>query len=141
MLPLEQGEIVNSIIKIDEDDDHKYLCFTTKNGIVKKTSIKEFESIRKTGKIAISLKEGDELISVKKTNGDNEIIIGSTNGRMVRFLEKEVRVMGRTAGGVRGMQLTEGNTCVGAEVAVPGMEILVVTQKGYGKKTPIEEYD
>lgn len=140
LLPLEQGEIVNSIIKIDEDDDHKYLCFTTKNGIVKRTSIKEFESIRKTGKIAISLKEGDELISVKKTNGDNEIIIGSTNGRMVRFLEKEVRVMGRTAGGVRGMQLTEGNTCVGAEVAVPGMEILVVTQKGYGKKTPIEEY-
>lgn len=140
LLPLEQGEIVNSIIKIDEDDDHKYLCFTTKNGIVKRTSIKEFESIRKTGKMAISLKEGDELISVKKTNGDNEIIIGSTNGRMVRFLEKEVRVMGRTAGGVRGMQLTEGNTCVGAEVAVPGMEILVVTQKGYGKKTPIEEY-
>lgn len=140
LLPLEQGEIVNSIIKIDEDDDHKYLCFTTKNGIVKRTSIKEFESIRKTGKIAISLKEGDELISVKKTNGDNEIIIGSTNGRMVRFLEKEVRVMGRTAGGVRGIQLTEGNTCVGAEVAVPGMEILVVTQKGYGKKTPIEEY-
>ncbi|MDD4036651.1 MAG: DNA gyrase subunit A [Bacilli bacterium] len=140
ILPLEQGEFVNSVIKIDEDDNYKCLFFTTKFGIVKRTSTKEFESIRSSGKIAISLRNDDELISVKKTNGDNEIIIGSTNGRMVRFSENEVRVMGRTAGGVTGMRLTDGNTCVGAEVALEAKEVLIVTKNGYGKKTPIHEY-
>ena len=139
LLPLEKGEFVNSIIKIDSDEDNKYLFFVTKMGIVKKTSLAEFENIRVTGKIAISLRDSDELIAVRKTVGKNEIIIGSNNGRMVRFSEEEVRAMGRGASGVRGMALTS-NLCVGAEVVDTNEKVLIVTENGYGKKTDICEY-
>lgn len=140
LLPLEKGENISSILSVKQDDDFtKYLIFATKNGIVKRTPIEEFDSIRKGGKIAIVLKENDELISVKKTCGKNEIVIGASNGRMVRFDENEVRSMGRSSSGVKGIDL-DGAIVVGAEVVEPGHMVLIVTENGYGKQTLIDEY-
>ena len=141
LLPLEKGEIVNSIIPISPSDvdDSKCLIFFTMNGLVKRTKISEFESIRKNGKIAITLKEDDELISVKMTSGNDEVIMASNNGRMVRFVESEVRIMGRSASGVKGIELT-GSKVIGAEIVNSNEFILVVTEKGYGKKTDVNEY-
>ncbi len=140
LLPLEKDENISSIISIKRNDDFtKYLMFATKNGIVKRTPIEEFDNIRKGGKIAIVLKENDELISVKSTCGKNEIVIGASNGRLVRFDENEVRSMGRSSSGVKGMDL-DGSIVVGAEVVSPGHLVLIVTEKGYGKKTLIDEY-
>ena len=116
LLPLEKDENISSIISVKQDDDNvKYLMFATKNGIVKRTAIEEFDSIRKSGKIAIVLKEDDELISVRSTCGKNEIVIGASNGRLVRFKEDEVRSMGRSSSGVKGIEL-DGAHVVGAEV-------------------------
>jgi DNA gyrase subunit A len=140
LLPLEKDENISSIISICQDDDNtKYLMFVTKNGIVKRTPIEEFDNIRKSGKIAIVLKENDELISVKSTCGKNEIVIGASNGRLVRFDENEVRSMGRSSSGVKGMEL-DGAIVVGAEVVEAGHYVLIVTEKGYGKQTVIDEY-
>ena len=141
LLPLEKGEIVNSIIPIDpnEVDDSKCLIFFTMTGLVKRTPIKEFESIRKNGKIAITLKENDELISVKMASGNDEVIMASDSGRMVRFNESEVRLMGRSASGVKGIDLV-GSKVIGAEIVNPNEYILVVTSNGYGKKTDVSEY-
>jgi DNA gyrase subunit A len=139
LLPLEKEEFINSIIKIDENENSKYLFFTTKFGLVKRTELSEFDSIRAGGKISISLNDNDELIAVRKTTGNDEIIIASSNGRMVRFGEQEVRSMGRNASGVKGITL-DSNHCVGAEVAVDNQHVLIITEKGYGKRTPISEY-
>ena len=140
LLPLEKNENISSIIGISEDDlDTKYLMFATKNGLVKRTVISEFSNIRKGGKIAIVLKDNDELISVRKTCGKNEIVIGSSNGRMVRFDENEVRSMGRSSSGVKGIEL-DGSHVVGAEVVKSGQCVLIVTDNGFGKKTIIDEY-
>ncbi len=139
LLPLNQGEKIKAMLKVTAHDDAKYVVFCTKNGIVKKTAISEFENIRSNGKIAITLKENDELISVRKTDGNNEILIASSNGRMIRFDEEELRVMGRTASGVRGIDM-DGGYAVECEVAEELQEVLVVTEKGYGKRTKIEEY-
>ncbi len=140
LLQLDKEENIRSIVEIDPSDDQlKYLMFATKNGIVKRTAIEEFDSIRKGGKIAIVLKEDDELISVRKTNGKSEIVLGASNGRMVRFVEDEVRAMGRSSSGVKGMDL-DGAHIVGAEMINAGEQILIVTEKGYGKKTVIDEY-
>ena len=140
LLQLDKDENISSILKISKDDeDTKYLVFTTKNGNIKRTAIEEFESIRKTGKIAIVLKENDELISVKKTCGKNEIVIGASNGRMVRFLEDEVRVMGRNTSGVKGIDL-DGSYVVGSESITSSDTILIVTENGYGKISSIDEY-
>ncbi len=141
LLPLEKGEFVNSIIPIDpnEVDDSKCLIFFTMTGLVKRTPIKEFESIRKNGKIAITLKENDELISVKMASGNDEVIMASDSGRMVRFNESEVRLMGRSASGVKGIDLV-GSKVIGAEIVNPNEYILVVTSNGYGKKTDVSEY-
>ncbi len=140
LLQLDKEENIRSIVEIDPSDDQlKYLMFATKNGIVKRTAIEEFDSIRKGGKIAIVLKEDDELISVRKTNGESEIVLGASNGRMVRFVESEVRSMGRSSSGVKGMEL-DGAHIVGAEMINSGEQILIVTEKGYGKKTVIDEY-
>ncbi len=140
LLPLEKDENISSMLSAKQDDDFtKYLMFATKNGIVKRTPIEEFDSIRKGGKIAIVLKENDELISVKKTCGKNEIVIGASNGRMVRFDENEVRSMGRSSSGVKGIDL-DGAIVVGAEVVEPGHMVLIVTENGYGKQTLIDEY-
>ncbi|MCI7701478.1 MAG: DNA gyrase subunit A [Tenericutes bacterium] len=140
LLQLDKNENISSIVEISADSSEiKYLVFTTKNGIVKRTDISEFDNIRKSGKIAIVLKENDELISVRKTCGNNEIAIGANNGRMVRFPESEIRPMGRSSSGVKGIDL-DGSYVVGAEVVNPGQTILIVTDKGYGKKTVIDEY-
>ena len=140
LLQLDKDENISSIVEISADSSEiKYLVFTTKNGVVKRTDISEFDSIRKSGKIAIVLKENDELISVRKTCGNNEIAIGANNGRMVRFSESEIRPMGRSSSGVKGIDL-DGSYVVGSEVVNPGQTILIVTDRGYGKKTVIDEY-
>jgi len=139
LLPLDKDEVIKAMVTVKNDEENEYLVFCTQNGLVKRTELKEFENIRANGKIAITLKENDELISVKKTLGNNEILIASSNGRMIRFNETEIRVMGRTASGVRGIDVGEGY-CVGCEIAGNNQEVLVVTEKGYGKKTDINEY-
>jgi len=139
LLQIDKDEMVNSIIKYTPDQGDEKLVFVTKNGLIKRTSVTEFENIRQTGKICITLKEEDELISVKLTNDDSLIILGSDSGRMVVFDEKEVRTMGRTASGVRGINL-DGANCIGAAVATSEDNILIVTENGYGKKTKLSEY-
>ncbi len=139
LLPIEKDENVTAMLSIENEEENKYIVFCTQSGLIKKTAIEEFDSIRKNGKIAITLKDDDKLISVKKTNGNNNILIGSSTGRMVRFNEEEIRVLGRTASGVKGINV-EGGTCVGCEIAENTQNVLVVTEKGYGKQTPIEEY-
>ena len=139
LIPIEKDEHVTAMLKVENNEKNNYIIFCTKFGLIKRTNIKEFENIRANGKIAITLKEDDELISAKKTTGENEILIASSNGRMIRFEEKELRIMGRTASGVRGINTGDG-ICVGCEIAEPGQQILVVTEKGYGKKTDLEEY-
>ena len=140
LLPIEKDEKINTVLSVKQDEDvYKNLVFVTKNGITKRTDLSEFDSIRNNGKIAISLKDDDELISVSKTTGDNEIIIGSSNGRMTRFNESEIRIMGRTASGVKGIELVDAHV-IGAEVINPDEEVMVVTENGYGKKTAISEY-
>ena len=139
LLPIEKDENVTAMLSIENEEENKYIVFCTQSGLIKKTAIEEFDSIRKNGKIAITLKDDDKLISVKKTNGNNNILIGSSTGRMVRFNEDEIRVLGRTASGVKGINVENG-TCVGCEIAEDNQNVLVVTEKGYGKQTPIEEY-
>ena len=140
LLPLEKDENITSIISLSTDnEEHKYLVFVTKQGLIKRTELSEFDNIRKSGKIAITLKDDDELIYVGVTTGNDEIAIGANNGRMVRFNEDEVRVMGRSASGVKGIEL-EDSIVIGAEVLKQGQQILIVTEKGYGKKSEIEEY-
>ena len=140
LLPLEKDENISSVISLSaENETHKYLVFVTRQGIIKRTDLSEFDNIRKSGKIAISLKDDDELIYVGVTTGDDEVAIGANNGRMVRFNENEVRVMGRSASGVKGIEL-EDSKVIGAEVIKPGDQILIVTENGYGKKSEVEEY-
>lgn len=140
LLQIEKDEKINSILKINaKDDSFKYLMFATKHGIVKKTNISEFENIRTTGKLCINLNESDELLDVKKTTGNNLILLGSDNGRMVKFAESDIRAMGRTATGVKGINL-EGGNCICCEVVDEESIILLVTEKGYGKRTKVCEY-
>lgn len=139
LISLEKDEKINTIIKINENETYKCLLFSTKEGLVKRTLISEFDNIRQSGKIAITLKENDELISVRKTTGNDQVLMCSSNGRMARFKEEEIRIMGRTASGVKGINLTN-DKCVGMEISEPGKLLLVVTEKGYGKKTALEEY-
>ena len=139
LLSLEKDEKINTIIRINENETYKCLLFSTKEGLVKRTLISEFDNIRQSGKIAITLKDDDELISVKKTTGNDQVLMCSSNGRMARFSEEEIRIMGRTASGVRGINLSN-DKCVGMEISEPGKLLLVVTENGYGKKTAIEEY-
>ena len=140
LLQIEKDEKINSIISISNENDNKYLIFATKDGLVKKTSVEEYANIRTSGKIAISLKDGDELIDVKLSDGINKVILGSTSGRMVVFNENEVRPMGRTASGVKGINLDGGYKCTGMEVGKDDDNLLIVTKYGYGKKTLISEY-
>lgn len=139
LLPIDKDEVVKAMLKVKNDDTSKYIVFCTQNGIVKRTDLEEFSSIRNGGKIAITLKDDDQLIAVKKTSGTNEILIASSNGRLIRFAEEEIRVMGRNATGVKGIEMDSG-IAVGCEIIEPGQEVLVVTEKGYGKKTNVEEY-
>lgn len=139
LLNLEKDEFVRSIISVDEYKEGDYLFFATEQGVVKRTSIKEYESIRQNGKIAISLREGDHLLDVKMTNGNAIIGIASSLGKMVNFNENAVRPMGRTASGVRGMNIDEG-IAVGMVTSLEGEYILAVTDKGYGKMTHYSDY-
>ena len=139
LLPLDKDEKVSSMFTINEEDPSKYLVLATKNGLIKRCNVSEFESIRANGKIAITLKENDELISVEKTDGTKFIVLASSNGRLVRFNENEIRIMGRTASGVRGINLGDGY-CIDANIAEDHKEVLVVTENGYGKRTNIDEY-
>ena len=140
LLPLENDEKITSMIQVEnEENSNKYLMFFTKDGLTKRTRIEEFENIRNNGKKAIVLKDNDELISVRKTTGENEILIGASNGRMVRFNENEIRVMGRSSSGVKGISF-ENSYVVGAEVVNKAEDVLIVTEKGYGKKTNVDQY-
>ncbi len=140
LLSMEEGEKVLSIITIDEYDDNHYLFFATKQGIVKRTSIKEFELIRQNGKKAITMRDDDELLDVKLTNGEALVSISSSNGKMVKFKEDDVRVMGRSASGVKGIELADDSVAVGLSTSLEGDKILVISQKGYGKLSPLEDY-
>jgi len=141
LIPIEKDEKVTSMVMVKaEEEENKYLVFVTKKGIIKRTSLEEFESIRNNGKKAIVLKEDDELISVKKSDGTKEIAVGADNGRMVRFDENEVRIMGRSSSGVKAIDFEDINKVVGAEVVTSDKQILIVTENGYGKKTSVEEY-
>lgn len=141
LIQIDKDESINSLVTISKEEENKYLMFVTKKGIVKKTSISEFDSIRTNGKICISLKENDELISVRKTTGNDLVLLGSSSGRMVKFNESQIRVLGRTASGVRGINLEDGKyNCIGAEIATDDNKILIVTEKGYGKQTNVCEY-
>lgn len=139
LLPLEKEEKIKTILVLERENDFKYLVFATKNGVVKRTEISEFENIRKNGKTAITLRENDELISVKKTKGDSKILMCSQSGKMVKFDESEIRIMGRSASGCRGINLSN-ELCVGLEVHNENPMVLIVTENGYGKKTNVCEY-
>ena len=139
LLPIEKDEQVTVMLKVENQDQNKYIVFCTQSGLIKRTELTEFDNIRNNGKIAITLKENDKLISARKTDGTKEIMIGTSNGRMIRFEENEIRVMGRTASGVKGIDVGDG-ICVGCEVADKEQQVLVVTEKGYGKRTSVEEY-
>ena len=140
LIQIDKDEMVNSVIRVVKEDSDKYLLFATKKGLVKKTSVSEFSNIRQNGKICITLKENDELISVRKSSGNNEILLGSNNGRIVRFNESEIREMGRSASGVRGINLESDECCIGAEVVNNDDNILIVTENGYGKQTNVRNF-
>ena len=139
LLQVEKDERVNAVIQISREENSKYLLFATEAGVVKKTLISEFDNIRNSGKICISLRENDKLIGVKKTTGNDLVLLGSDRGRMVKFNEDEIRVMGRTASGVRGISL-DGSKCICSEIVKEDDTILLVTEKGYGKQTKVSEY-
>jgi len=139
LLQVEKDERVNAVIQISREEECKYLLFATEGGVVKKTLISEFANIRNSGKICISLRENDKLIDVKKTTGNDLVLLGSDSGRMVKFNEDEIRVMGRTASGVRGIYL-DGSKCICSEIVKEDDTILLVTEKGYGKQTKVSEY-
>lgn len=139
VLPVEKDEKISNIIKLNVDNKEKYLILATKQGLIKRTNLEEFENIRATGKICIKLKENDELIGVKKTNGESNILLASSEGRMNVFDENEIRVMGRTASGVKGINLGSAK-CVSIETVNDDDNIVIVTENGYGKKTLISEY-
>ena len=140
LINIEKEEKITAIISVDEFKEDAYFIFTTKLGVTKRSSLEQFANIRTNGLIAVGLREDDELISVRLTDGTKQIIIGTHDGMLVRFQEEDIRLMGRTAAGVRGIKLREGDYVVGMEVVEPNQEILVVTENGYGKRTNESEY-
>jgi len=140
LIQIEQGEKINAVIPVESFDPDKYLFFATRMGIVKKTPLDDYANIRKVGLIAIHLREDDDLIGVKLTSGDEEIIMGTSQGMSIRFSEDDVRSMGRSATGVKGIHLDDDDAVIDMDVVMPGKEVLIVTSRGYGKRTPIGEY-
>lgn len=140
LLSLEENEKVRSIISLDEYKENEYLFFATVNGIVKRCDVKEFESIRQNGKKAIEMKEGDELLDVKLTNGEALVSISASNGKMVKFNENDVRVMGRSASGVKGIDIEDDVKALSLTTSLEGNLVLVISEKGYGKLSPLEDY-
>ncbi|GLO64223.1 MULTISPECIES: DNA gyrase subunit A [Oceanobacillus] len=140
LLQVEKGEWVNAVISVNQFDEEAYLFFTTKHGIAKRTTLEKFRNIRKGGLIAVNLREDDELISVRLTDGQKEIMIATKNGYLIRFEETQIRSMGRTAAGVKGISLRGDDVVVSMEIIEPGSKILHVTNKGFGKQTDEAEY-
>ncbi|MFD2923864.1 DNA gyrase subunit A [Halobacillus naozhouensis] len=140
MLEIERDEWINAVIAVEDFVDDWYFIFTTRNGITKRTSISQFANIRKGGLIALGLREDDELISVRLTDGNKDIMIGTQNGYVIRFNEDQIRSMGRTAAGVKGISLREDDKVVSMEIIDNDLQVLTVTSKGFGKRTPAEDY-
>ena len=140
ILPLNPKERIQTVISLKEFDDDKYLIFGTKNGIIKRTKLSEYDSIRKSGLNAINLRAEDELISVKLTTDDDKIVFVTQNGYSITFKVEDVRSMGRTASGVKAITLREGDIAVGMEIADIESELLIVSENGFGKRTPFTEY-
>lgn len=146
MLNIDPEEKIATVITVPKKDkenaetDNKFLFFTTKNGVVKRTAVSEFLNIRKNGLKAITLREGDELIGVAQTDGDQNMIIGTHGGYAVSFSEQKVRSMGRSAAGVRGIRLDEDDYVIGADILEPNSNVFVISEQGYGKQTPANEY-
>ena len=140
ILPLEKDEHVTAMIPLREFEEDKYLTMVTRKGFVKKTKLKEYDTNRKGGLIAVGLREDDELISVNLTDGNHSVIIGTKNGMCIRFDEGDVRPMGRGASGVIGIKLKEDDYVISANVTDDDAVLLTITENGYGKKTPISEF-
>ena len=142
-IELENDEVISTMIAVrDLEDENSFLVFATKKGIVKRSALSNFSHINKNGKIAIGFKEDDELIAVRLTDGKQDILLGTAHASLIRFPENSLRPLGRTASGVRGISLRENDVVVGLDVAYAESEdeVLVVTEKGYGKRTPVSEY-
>ncbi|MDI6637955.1 MAG: DNA gyrase subunit A [Bacillota bacterium] len=140
LISLSPGESIRAVIPIREFADDKYLVMATRQGVIKKTALSMYDNARRSGVIAIDLAEGDDLVSVKLTSGDEELIIVTAQGQSIRFKEEEVRPLGRIARGVKGISLAKGDTVVGMDVVREGCDLLVVTANGFGKRTPLAEY-
>ncbi len=140
LINIEKGEKVMAIVPLDEYNEDKYLLFFTVGGLVKKTPLSEYASIRQNGKIAIGLREGDSLLDVKEIASDTIVSIAASNGKMVSFYSSDVRPMGRTATGVKGIELAEGASAIGCTTSEEGHTILAITNKGYGKQSHAEDY-
>lgn len=140
LLEVDKDEWINAVITVHEFVEDWYLFFTTKHGVSKRTSLAQFANIRKSGLIALNLRDEDELISVRLTDGSKHIMIGTKKGSLIRFEENQIRSMGRTAAGVKGISLREDDEVVSMEIIDDGLQILNVTENGYGKQTPAEEY-
>ncbi|AWX53606.1 DNA gyrase subunit A [Brevibacillus brevis] len=140
LIQIEKGERVSAVIPVKEFDQEHFLFFATKKGIIKKTTLESYENIRKGGLIAVNLREDDELIGVRLTDGQQEIIMGTHKGMSVRFNEGDVRTMGRNATGVKGITLDDDDDVIDMDVIKPNAEVLIVTANGYGKRTPVDEY-
>ncbi|SEN46633.1 DNA gyrase subunit A [Paenibacillus sp. OV219] len=140
LLQIEQGETVNAVIPVESFEPNQFLFFATKQGIVKKTPLDDYSNIRKVGLIAINLREDDDLIGVKLTDGNQEMIMGTSQGMSIRFPEQDVRPMGRSATGVKGINTDDDDLVISMDVVVPEHDVLIVTANGYGKRTPISEY-
>lgn len=140
LIQIEQGEKISAVIQVEEADSDKYLFFATREGIVKKTPLEDYNNIRKGGLIAINLREEDSLIEVKLTDGEQNLIIGTARGMSITFSESDVRSMGRSATGVKGITLDDNDHVIGMDCVDKGLEVLIVTTKGYGKRTPAGDY-
>lgn len=140
LIQIEQGETINAVIPVQSFEPDKYLFFATRQGIVKKTPLDDYTNIRKGGLIAINLREDDDLIGVKLTDGNQEVIMGTSQGMSIRFPEQDVRSMGRSATGVKGITIGEDDRVIDMDIVNPELEVLIVTSKGYGKRTPVSEY-
>ena len=140
ILQLMPGEKITAVIPIEQYDEDAYLVMATKKGLVKKTSLKEYNNVRKTGLAAITLREDDELIEVKFTDGNQEIILATQYGQCIRFNEEDVRGTGRTSMGVRGINLTDQDEVIGMQLVTQGEHLLIVSEKGMGKRTVMTEF-
>ncbi|MBB6450604.1 DNA gyrase subunit A [Geomicrobium halophilum] len=140
LLQIEKSEEISTVIPIDEYSDDAYLLFATKNGITKRTPLSAYANIRKAGLFAINIREGDELYGVRLTDGQSDVILGTKKAMAIRFKEQDVRLMGRTATGVKGISLDTDDEVIGMDMVQDGQDVLTVTNKGFGKRTDVEEY-